>query len=58
MKNAFELIEYNAGIVDEKYLEKSSDTTYVVGQRIVVRKEDAQELLRIIKKLSIGLKTL
>ena len=52
------IIEHNAGIVDKKYLEKSLDTTYVIGQRIIVRKEDAQELLRIIKKLSMGLKSL
>ena len=52
------IIEHNAGIIDEKYVEKSSDPAYVVGQRIIVRKEDAQELLRIIKKLSMGLKSL
>ena len=52
------IIEHNAGIVDEKYIEKSLDTTYSIGQRIIVRKEDAIELLRIIKKLSIGLKSL
>ena len=52
------IIEHNAGMVDEKYLEKSLDTAYVVGQRIIVRKEDAKELLRIIKKLSMGLKSL
>ena len=52
------IIEHNAGIVDEKYIEKSLDTTYSIGQRIIVRKEDAIELLRIIKKLSTGLKSL
>ena len=52
------IIEHNAGIIDEKYVEKSLDPAYVVGQRIIVRKEDAQELLRIIKKLSMGLKSL
>ena len=52
------IIEHNAGIVDEKYIEKSLDTTYLIGQRIIVRKEDAIELLRIIKKLSTGLKFL
>ena len=52
------IIEHNVGIVDEKYIEKSLDTTYSIGQRIIVRKEDAIELLRIIKKLSTGLKFL
>lgn len=52
------ILEHNNGIVDEKYLQKSGDTTYIEGQHIIVHKEDTHELIGIIKKLSTGLKTL
>jgi len=49
------LLSHNEGIVDEKYLEKSHDTKYVVGQRIVVSATDIDDLLSILKKLGSGL---
>ena len=52
------ILEHNGGIVDDRYLKQSGDTSYVLGQRVIVRSEDAVELLRIIKKLSAGLKTI
>lgn len=52
------ILEHNGGIVDERYLKQSGDTSYVLGQHLVVRKEDAMDLLNIIKKLSTGLKTI
>lgn len=52
------ILEHNNGIVDDRYLQKSGDTSYVLGQRIVVHDTDANELLTIIKKLSSGLKTI
>lgn len=52
------LLEHNNGMVDQRYIEKSGDCSYSEGQRIVVRKEDAYNLLRIIKKLGMGLKNL
>jgi len=52
------LLEHNTGMVDNMYLQKSGDTSYVAGQRLVVREADAYELLSIIKKLAAGLKTL
>lgn len=52
------LLEHNNGMVDQRYIEKSGDCSYSEGQRIVVRKEDAYNLLRIIKKLHIGLQNL
>lgn len=50
------LIEHNNGIVDQKYIDKSQDNTYFVGQRIVVKEKDAKKLLEIVMKLSNGLK--
>ncbi|MCD7770262.1 MAG: hypothetical protein LUH36_09150 [Oscillospiraceae bacterium] len=52
------LIEHNNGMVDQKYIEKSGDTSYVVGQRLVVKKSDVLELLTLTKKLAKGLMTL
>ena len=46
------ILEHNAGIVDQKYLDKTQDKDYIVGQRIVVRQDDARRLLAIIQKLS------
>ena len=52
------LIEHNNGMVDQKYVDKSGDNSYVIGQRLVIKENDAYALLAIIKKLAIGLMTL
>lgn len=52
------LIEHNNGMVDQKYVEKSGDNTYVEGQRLVVKESDALALLVIIKKLGKGLSSI
>ena len=52
------LIEHNNGMVDQKYVDKSGDHSYVIGQRLVVKENDAYALLAIIKKLAKGLMTL
>lgn len=52
------LIEHNNGIVDQMYIDKSGDSSYSVGQRIVVKEKDTKELLAIIEKLTNGLKTI
>lgn len=49
------LLEHNNGMVDQKYIDKSGDNSYVVGQRLVVRENDALVLLAIVKKLGAGL---
>lgn len=49
------LLSHNEGIVDEKYLEKSGDTKYVVGQRIIVSAIDIDDLLGILEKMRNGL---
>lgn len=45
------LLEHNNGMVDQKYIDKSGDTSYNLGQRIVVKEKDAYTLLNIIRKL-------
>ena len=50
------IIEHNNGIVDQKYIEKSGDSSYSIGQRIIVKITDVHTLLNIIRKLVKGLK--
>ena len=45
------LLEHNNGMIDEKYLEKTNDQNYVVGQRLIVKVSDVFELLTILRKL-------
>ena len=52
------LIDHNNGIVDQKYIDKSNDITYVVGQRLVIKIEDAYKFIYLIKKLCTGLQSL
>lgn len=52
------LLEHNNGIVDQRYLDKSNDTSYVLGQRIIVKVTDAYSLLKVIRKLGDELMTL
>ena len=46
------LLSHTEGFVDERYLKKSCDTSYSVGQRIVVRERDVRRLLEIVKTLT------
>lgn len=46
------ILEHNNGLVDEKYLKKSNDTIYKIGQRIVCKKEHILRVLDVIVKLS------
>ena len=46
------LLSHTEGIVDEKYIDKSDDNTYKVGQRIVIKEKDVSELLKLVKKLA------
>ena len=52
------LIEHNNGMVDQKYIDKSGDSSYVIGQRLVVKESDALTLLAITKKLGAGLSSI
>lgn len=45
------LLAHCEGIVDEKYMLNSGDSTYSLNQRIVVKKKDVLELVELIKKI-------
>lgn len=52
------LLEHNNGMVDKKYLDKTNDDSYKEGQRLIVKESDAYSLLKLIKKLGMGLLSL
>ena len=45
------LLEHNNGMVDQRYLDKSGDISYSLGQRIIVKEADTHSLLAILRKL-------
>lgn len=45
------LLAHSDGIVDEKYVAKSGDSTYKVGQRILVSEFDVDTLVRVLSTL-------
>ncbi|MDY0282026.1 MAG: hypothetical protein RBR35_15855 [Salinivirgaceae bacterium] len=45
------LLAHKEGIVDDQYIQRSNDTKYTVGQRVVVRPEHVIELVRLVRKL-------
>jgi uncharacterized Zn finger protein (UPF0148 family) len=45
------LLAHKDGIVDEQYIQRSGDTKYAVGQRVVVRPEHVTELVKLVRKL-------
>ena len=49
------LIEHCNGMVDQKYLDNTNDSSYSVGQRIVIKEQDAMMLLNVLRKLGAGL---
>jgi len=49
------LLAHQEGIVDEKYVQRSGDTSYKPGQRIVVSKNDIELFLDLLEKLGRGL---
>ena len=54
MKTMFQrrhILEHNNGLVDQRYLDKSGDNNYSVGQRIIVKEQDAYALLDIVQKI-------
>lgn len=46
------LLSHTDGIVDAKYITNANDTSYSVGQRIVIKKSDVEECLSLIVKIS------
>lgn len=45
------LLAHTEGIVDQKYIEKTNDNSYKIGQRIVIKEKDVTELIGLIEKL-------
>lgn len=52
------LMVHNGGMVDEYYIHKSNDNSYIVGQRLVIRANDILRLINTVKKLATGIKML
>lgn len=52
------LLAHTEGIVDQKYMVKSDDSTYKVGQRIVVKEKDVLELTDLVCKIIKEIKKL
>lgn len=52
------VIEHNGGFVDEQYIQKSKDNSYIVGQRLVIHEKDLFLFIKIVSKLATGLKSL
>ncbi len=50
------ILTHNEGIVDERYLSNSGDSTYNLGQRIVILNKDIENLVCYLQKLSNGIK--
>lgn len=56
--NRRHLLTHGNGIVDDRYLRNSGDTSYELGQRIVVNNADLTNLLNLIDKIIHGLSQL
>lgn len=52
------VLSHRQGIVDQKYIDRSGDRGYAVGQRLVVRDGDVLELVGLLAKLAAGLRSL
>jgi hypothetical protein len=50
------LLAHREGIVDSKYIEKTNDNSYKVGQRITIIPKDIDFLLYVLDKLANGIK--
>lgn len=47
------VLEHNQGVVDSDYLTKTNDTTYLLGQRLIIKPQDVIEFISLIEKLSV-----
>ena len=52
------LVAHREALVDQEYLDKSGDTTYSLGQRLVVTEATVLHLVTLLEKLGMGLRTL
>lgn len=51
------LLQHNEGIVDQDYLNKSQDSSYVLGQRLVLKSEFIIEVKSLVAKLISSMNT-
>jgi hypothetical protein len=49
------LLAHRQGLVDEDYIKRSGDTSYRIGQRLVVREAAVREGLALVEKLAAGI---
>ena len=45
------LLQHKDGIIDQEYISKSGDSSYVIGQRLVINETDVLSYVRIVEKL-------
>jgi hypothetical protein len=50
------LLAHKNGVIDQEYIDKTGDTTYIVGQRLVIREKDVLRMCDLINALAINLK--
>lgn len=46
------LLSHTEGIVDQKYIDRSKDSEYIVGQRLVISENDVYDMLSLIKGIT------
>lgn len=51
------LLAHRQGVVDAEYIHKSGDTSYQVGQRLVVKESDVQGAADLVEKLGKAIKS-
>ena len=49
------VLEHQDGFIDQRYIDRSGDTRFRVGQRLVVRESNVLDLVSIIQRLSKGI---
>jgi len=49
------LLAHQQGIVDQDYINRSGDTDYILGQRLVIKKANALEFSELTEKLALSL---
>lgn len=49
------LLAHRDGLIDQEYLDRSGDTTYRVGQRLVIREAAVAECVALVEKLATGM---
>lgn len=45
------LLSHTDGVVDQNYISKSGDTSYSVGQHIIIKPDEVKEYATIIEKI-------